>query len=138
MVGKVVNFLIVYSWAIIPLAVLIALVLSRAARAGAAVVLRLIARPLLLAAVVALVYDGTRTIAGGSGLVITSLADHWLSLHQPSLAALQAMVTKLHPLAWETGALRVLKLPAWIVVGAIGLLLAVIGRKRRQVNVYVN
>lgn len=138
MIGGIINFLIVYSWIIIPVVVVVALFLSRAARAGGATVLRLIARPLLLLAVVALVYDGTSTIAGGSGLVVTSLADHWKGFHAPSLLALQAMVNKLHPLAWESGALRLLKLPAWAVIGAIGLLLAAIGRKRRRVNVYVN
>jgi hypothetical protein len=39
---------------------------------------------------------------------------------------------------WDAGLMRVLKLPAWVVFGLAGLLLAWIGRKRQRVNVYIN
>ena len=105
----------------------------------AAALLRFIARPLLLVAVVALVYDGTRTLAGGSGLVVTSLAEHWQSFFPSSLEMLRGLVTKrVHPVLWDGGMVRVLHLPSWLVIGVIGLLLAWIGRKRHRVNVYIN
>ena len=138
MVGKIVSFLIVYAAIIIPLIVLVLLVLFAPVRTAACTVLRVVARPLLLIAVVALVYDGTRTLAGGSGMVITSLADHWQSLHPASLQAFKAALSQLHPLAWESGGQRLVRLPAWVVAGGAGLLLAWIGRKRRALNVYVN
>lgn len=138
MIGQTVNFLIVHWVIVTPVVLLALLVLSRGARTAGALVLRLIARPLLLLAVLALVYDGTRTIAGGSGFVITSLAEHWQATHPTSLALVKSALSQLHPLAWDRGALLILKLPAWIIAGALGLLLAYIGRKRRQVNVYAN
>lgn len=138
MFGTVVNFLIVH-WAIItPIVILLLLVFFKSARSGATFMLRLIARPLLLAAVIAMVYDGTRTLASGSGLVFTSLAEHWQLSHPPSLAALKTSLSKLHPMAWEPGALTILKLPTWVVIGTLGLILAWIGRKRPQPKVYVN
>ena len=139
MLGKAVEFLIVHATIIVPAILLLLLIWSRAFRAGAAFLLRAIARPLLLIAVVALVYDGTRTLAGGSGFVITSLVEHWQGFAPHSLEALRVMVTRtVHPQAWDSAVLRLLKLPAWLVVGAIGLLLAWIGRKRHHVNVYIN
>ena len=138
MIGKGINFLIVHAAIIIPLILLIFIILFRPVRTAACTVLRVIARPLLLAAVVALVYDGTRTIAGGSGLVITSFADHWEGFHPASLQAVKTMLSQIHPKAWDPGMLRLLKLPAWIVTGVAGLCLGYIGRKRRQLNVYVN
>ena len=124
MVGKIVSFLIVHAAIIIPLVVLVLLVLFATVRAAACTVLRIVARPLLLIAVVALVYDGTRTLAGGSGFVITSLADHWKALHPASLQAFQAALSQLHPMAWESGGQRLVRLPAWVVAGGVGLLLA--------------
>ena len=138
MIGKVVNFLIVHAAIIIPLILLVFLILFRPVRAAACTVLRFVARPLLLAAVVALVYDGTSTIAGGSGLVITSFADHWQVIHPASLLTVKAILSQIHPKAWDPAMLRLLRLPAWIIMGAAGLLLGFIGRKRRQLNVYVN
>ena len=138
MVGKFVSFLIVYAAIIIPLVVLVLVCLFAPIRAAARTVMRLVARPLLLIAVVALVYDGTRTLAGGSGFVITSLADHWQSLHPASLQAFKAALSQLHPVAWDAAGQRLVKLPAWVVAGGAGMLLAWIGRKRRALNVYVN
>lgn len=138
MIGQAVNFLILHAAVVIPVVLVVLLVLFRSVRAVAAGVLRGVARLLLLMAVLALVYDGTRTLAGGSGLVITSLVDHWQALHPASLAAIKVMLTQMHPSAWEEGALRVARLPAWVVAGVLGLTLAWIGRKRRQINVFVN
>ena len=138
MVNKFVSFLIVYAAIIIPLLVLVLVICFQSIRSAACTVLRVIARPLLLIAVVALVYDGTRTLAGGSGLVLTPLAEHWQAFHPQSLAGFKALLVRMHPMAWEAGGQRLVRLPAWIVAGALGLLLAWIGRKRRSPNVYIN
>lgn len=136
--SNIVSFLIVHAAIIIPLVLAVLLIISRPVRLATCTVLRVIARPLLLLAVVALVYDGTRTLAGGSGLVITSLSDHWQSLHPASLQAFKTLLNGLHPSLWDAGGQRIVKMPAWAVAGVIGLTLAWIGRKRRQLNVYVN
>ncbi len=139
MVQKVIEFLLVNASYIVPGIVVAALFLSESARAVASFLLRLIARPLLLVAVVALVYDGTRTLAGGSGIVITSLVEHWQGLFPGSLEIVkQFIVRRVSPALWDGGMLKVLRMPAWLVIGVLGLLLAWIGRKRHKVNVYMN
>jgi len=139
MLDKVVNFFLVHAAIVLPLAFVLALILSATARAGFFSVLRIMARPLLIAAVIALAYDGTRTLAGGSGLVVTPLVEHWSSFSPASLEALKALVTsKVHPAAWDMVLTRLLRLPAWLVIGTLGLLLAWLGRRRKDVPIYVN
>lgn len=139
MVQKVIEFLLVNAPYIVPGIVVAALFLSESARAVASFILRMLARPLLLIAVVALVYDGTRTLAGGSGLVITPLIEHWQSLFPGSLeAARQFVVRRVSPALWDGGLLKVLRMPSWLVIGLLGLALAWIGRKRQKVNVFIN
>jgi len=139
MVQKVVEFLLVNAPYIVPGIVVAALFLSETARMAACFLLRMIARPLLLIAVIALVYDGTRTLAGGSGLVLTSLMEHWQGLSPATLEGMKMLIVKrLGTAAWDGGLLRLLKLPAWLVFGVLGLVLAYIGRKRQKVNVFMN
>lgn len=117
---------------------LLVLVVSKAARQAGKSVLRLISRPLLLAAVVALVYDGTRTIGANSGVIVTSLGEHWGQIAPATLQVVQAAIRRLHPLVWDAGIVRLLRLPSWFVLGFIGLTLAWLGRKRAETNIYVN
>lgn len=139
MIGQAVNFLIVHSAIIIPLIILVGLVVSATVRSVAFAVLRMIARPLLLLAVVALVYDGTRTLAGSSGFIVTSLAEHWQSFWPRGLETLKELLSrKVHPIAWDPGVRWLLALPAWLVTGFVGLLLAYIGRKRQKPRIYIN
>ena len=139
MVQKVIEFLLVNAPYIVPGIVVAALFLSESARTVACFLLRMIARPLLLLAVIALVYDGTRTLAGGSGIVLTSLVEHWQGLAPTTLEGVKMLIVKrLGTAAWDGGLLRLLKLPAWLVIGVLGLSLAYIGRKRQKVNVFVN
>jgi hypothetical protein len=100
--------------------------------------LRFVASVLLLIAVIALVYDGTRTLAGG-GTVVTSTGEHWSKLAPASLKAAQGAVRRYsHPLVWDTFISRLLMLPAWALLGGLGVLFAYAGRRRRRVNVYAN
>jgi hypothetical protein len=139
MLDKAVNFLLVHATLVLPLVLVLALVVSSTARRLVQAVLRLAARLLFIAAVVALVYDGTRTLAGGSGFVVTSLLEHWQTYAPQSLAAAKASVaTRVHPQAWDAGLLRLLRLPAWLVAGTLGLVLSWLGRRRRQVGVFIN
>lgn len=139
MVQKAIEFLLVNAPYIVPGVIVATLILSENARTAACFVLRMIARPLLLIAVVALVYDGTRTLAGGSGLVITSLAEHWQTLFPASLEVAKTTVVKrLGAGMWDGGVLKVLRFPSWLLLGGLGLLLAYIGRKRHKVNVFMN
>lgn len=139
MVQKVIEFLLVNAPYIVPGIIVAALFLSENARAVACFLLRMVARPLLLIAVVALVYDGTRTLAGGSGIVVTSLIEHWQTLFPGSLeVSKQFIVRRVSPALWDGGLLKVLRMPSWLVIGFVGLILAWIGRKRHKVNVFMN
>ena len=139
MLDQIVNFFLVHAAIVLPLAVVLALLVSSTARTGFKALLRILARPLLIAAVVAVAYDGTRTLAGGSGLVVTSLSDHWAHFAPSLLVAAKTWLTaKVHPLAWEVGAAPLLRLPAWLVAGVLGLVLAWLGRRRKEVPIYIN
>jgi hypothetical protein len=100
--------------------------------------LRFLAAVLLLIAVIAGVYDATRSLAAHAP-VMTSLSDHLTKLVPGVLASARDAVRKsTHPLVWDAGIAKVLLLPAWIVFGALGVLAAYAGRRRRRTNVFAN
>jgi uncharacterized protein (TIGR03382 family) len=43
-----------------------------------------------------------------------------------------------HPLVWDLGLAKVLRLPTWGVLGLLGVGFAWLGRRRRAVNIYAN
>jgi hypothetical protein len=139
MLDNIVNFFLVHAAIVLPLAVLVALGVSSTARTGFQALLRFLSRPLLIAAVVALAYDGTRTLAGGSGMVVTSLVEHWVSFSPATFEAFKALLAaKVHPQAWDVALAPVLRLPAWLLAGGLGLLLAWLGRRRKEVAIFIN
>jgi hypothetical protein len=100
---------------------------------------RFLAATLLLVAAIAAVYDATRTLAGGSGLVVTSVLEHWQTLAPSLLSTAEGAVKRAtHPLVWTAGIGRLLSLPTWAVFATLGLLFAYAGRRRRRVNVFAN
>jgi hypothetical protein len=99
---------------------------------------RFLAAVFLLIAVLAAVYDGTRTLAANK-LVTTSLLEHWSTLAPTLLNTAQSAVKRTtHPLVWDLGLGKVLLLPAALVFFVIGVLFAYAGRRRRRVNVFAN
>jgi hypothetical protein len=104
------------------------------------VFLRFLAAILLLAAVIAGVYDGTRALdSKGAEVSMTSLGEHWSKLAPVSYKNAQAAVRRYsHPLIWDTLIQRLLLVPSWVVFGSLGLLLGYAGRRRRRVNVFAN
>lgn len=118
---------------------LIAIIFSTSVRRAAKLVLRLLVRPLLLVALLALLHDGTRTIASDGGLVITTLLEHWQALAPASLDAVRRTISmKVHPFVWDQVLARPLRLPAWIAIGLLALALAWLGKRRQRVQVYAN
>ena len=88
---------------------------------------------LLAAAVVALVIDGTRTIAA-STLVWSSLAKTWLQIHAGSLTTLQLVLEKnAHPLLWNPAVTTILKMPTVMILAVFSFLFLRIGRPRRDI-----
>jgi hypothetical protein len=99
---------------------------------------RFLAGIFLLVAVVAAVNDVTRSLAANRASTISTY-EHWSKLAPVTLAAARGSVQRnAHPLVWDWAAATILQLPAWGLFGLIGLLLAYAGRRRRQVNIFVN
>jgi hypothetical protein len=100
--------------------------------------LRFLAGMILLIAVIFAVNDATRSLAGNQSPGI-SVHQVWSTVSPPSLNAAQGAVQRYtHPLVWTWGVLKLLQLPAWALLGFVGLTLAYVGRRRRRVNIYAN
>ncbi len=115
-----------------------AVVLSPGGRAGVRTAMRVLAYPLLLLAAVALITDVTRTASGDGGLVVTSLAEHWRAIAPAAFEAARAAVTRAGGWMWDPMILSVLRMPGWLALGGLGVLLGYVGRRRRTVNVFAN
>jgi hypothetical protein len=119
--------------------ILLLLVFVPSVRAVTQVALRIFARILLLIALIALVSDGTRTIANDSGIVITSALQYWAEVAPTMLENLKRTLSlKIHPLFWDGLLVPLLSLPAWIVLAGSAMLILFFARKRRKTNIYVN
>jgi hypothetical protein len=90
---------------------------------------------LLAGAFVAFVLDGTKTIAGNA-VFVTRLGDTWNALHSTSLALLQPMIERHSPWLWDVVIKNVLFAPTWVVLGVLGALLILIGRKKKPLIGY--
>lgn len=98
--------------------------------------LRFLSSLILLVAVVALVSELTRAQLGVPSAPFTSLLAQLTELAPAKIAAVQR---SMHPLLWDPVVKSLLRLPAWVLLAAIGLLLAWIGRRRPQrINVFTN
>jgi hypothetical protein len=94
--------------------------------------LRLIGFVFLAIAIVAIVIDGTRTIAG-SALVTTPLGQTWFQIHGPSLNITQAAVERhLNPYLWDPVITSVLFTPTFVVAGVLALFFLILGRPKRR------
>lgn len=93
--------------------------------------LRTIGTLLLAVALILIILDGTRSL-GENRLLIASLAETWKLLHAPSLGGFQEFLgSRLFGPLLRPVADLVLSLPAWVVLGVPGALLAWGGRSRR-------
>jgi len=98
--------------------------------------LRFIGLWLLAAGFVFFVIDGTKSIAGNM-IYLTKLSETWDALHSPSRQALQLMIehsvlaSVLNPIVTS-----VVSAPTWAVLGVIGSLLIVMGRKKKPLIGY--
>lgn len=99
-------------------------------------VFRFVGLLVLAAGFVALIYDGTKTIAG-SQIYFTRLGDTWNAWNSDSLQKLQPLIERYvgHWL-WDPVMLNLLSAPTWGVFGVLGILLILIGRKKRRLIGY--
>lgn len=98
----------------------------------------------LAGAFAALIYDGTKTIAGydnskpiAENVYITKLGATWNALHPTSLQLLQPAIERhMAEWLWDPLALNVLTAPTWLVLGLLGAFFILIGRKRKPLIGY--
>ena len=96
--------------------------------------LRLLGLVLLAAGFVFFIYDGTKSIADRT-VYISKFSQTWAEIHQQSLQAAQGTVER--NAAWLWPMLQpVLEQPTWLVLGAFGMVLILLGRKKKPLIGY--
>ena len=90
----------------------------------------------LAAAFILVIYDGTKSIAGNA-VFITKLGDVWNNLHSGSLQLLQTSIERrIDPLAWQLLIKPLLEQPSWLVLAVLGIVLILLGRKKKPLIGY--
>jgi hypothetical protein len=83
-----------------------------------------------------LVYDGIRSISDGS-ILLTRSNEVWVIVHDSSLASFQRLVErKLGPDNWQAVLAPVLDQPASALCCVLGIILIVLGRKKKPLIGY--
>jgi len=99
-------------------------------------VFRFIGLWILAAGFVALVRDGTKSIAANA-VFITRLVEDWNNVHDSSLAQLKSLVERYAGAeVWEFVSNYILAAPTWVVLGVIGSIFILIGRKKKPLIGY--
>jgi len=90
----------------------------------------------LAAAFILVIYDGTKSIAG-SKFVFTSVRMLWELINAGSLARLKPLILPYaHGLLWDPVMLTFLKMPSWSVLGVLGIIFILLGRKKKPLIGY--
>jgi hypothetical protein len=90
----------------------------------------------LAAAFILVIYDGTKSIAGSS-LSLTTVRALWELINAGSLAKVKPLIDHYAGgLLWDPVMLSILAAPAWALLGVFGILLLIIGRKKRPLIGY--
>lgn len=89
----------------------------------------------LAGAFIALIYDGTKSIAG-SALSVTTLNTTWSAVSPSSLQLAESALRRISDWLWSPLMTSVLAAPTWAVLGILGALLIVIGRKQKPLIGY--
>jgi hypothetical protein len=98
--------------------------------------LRFIGLLLLALAFIFVIYDGMKSIADRT-FHATAINQFWIDIHGASLQAFQAAVERqAGPKVWQLVVQPVLDQPAAAVFAALGVLLIILGRKKRPLIGY--
>jgi hypothetical protein len=99
-------------------------------------ILRFLGLWILAAAFVFLVYDGTKSIA--AGMVLTKpFGETWNDINSNSLLLLQPAIERhVAVWLWDPVILSILTAPTWLVLGVIGIVLILLGRKKKPLIGY--
>jgi hypothetical protein len=97
-------------------------------------VFRLLGLVLLAAAFLSFIYDGAKSIADNT-IYISKFSQTWADIHQQSLQGAQAAVE--NKAAWLWPVLQAgLEQPTWLVLGALGMILILLGRRKKPLIGY--
>jgi hypothetical protein len=98
--------------------------------------LRFVGLLLLALGFIFLVYDGIRSISDG-GVLLTKASDIWNILNDRTLAAFQTWVEGHAGVqVWQVGIAPILDQPASAVACVFGVILIVLGRKKKRLIGY--
>ena len=90
----------------------------------------------LAAAFILVIYDGTKSIAGNS-LYLTSVRALWDLIHAGSLAQLKPQIQSYaNGVLWDPVMLSLLAAPSWSVLGILGIIFVLLGRKKKPLIGY--
>jgi hypothetical protein len=97
--------------------------------------LRFIGLCLLALAFIFFVYDGTKTIANQQ-MIFMKVSDAWAIVDQNSLNAVQNWLKLKFAFAWDPYLQKIFDLPTWVVLGIVGTILILLGRKKKPLIGY--
>ena len=98
--------------------------------------LRFIGVLCLAAAFILVIYDGTKSIAGNS-LYLTSVRALWDLINAGSLAQLKPQIQSYaNGVLWDPVMLSLLAAPSWSVLGILGIIFVLLGRKKKPLIGY--
>lgn len=98
--------------------------------------LRFLGLLLLALAFIFVIYDGMKSIADG-GLFLTKVIQIWTDVHLASLQAAQAAIERYTGAeVWQIAVVPILEQPASAVFCVLGVLLIVLGRKKKPLIGY--
>jgi hypothetical protein len=90
----------------------------------------------LAAAFILVIYDGTKSIAGNS-LYLTSVRALWDLINAGSLAQLKPQIQSYaNGVLWDPVMLSLLAAPSWSVLGILGIIFVLLGRKKKPLIGY--
>ncbi len=90
----------------------------------------------IAAAFLLIIYDGTKSIAANA-VFITTVRNLWDMINAASLASLRPLIeTNLGRYAWDPAFTGFLTTPSWAVIGVLGIIFILRGRKRRPLIGY--
>ena len=90
----------------------------------------------LAAAFILVIYDGTKSIAGNN-LYLTSVRALWDLINARSLAELKPLIQPYaNGVLWDPMMLAFLAAPSWSVFGGLGIILVLLGRKKKPLIGY--
>jgi hypothetical protein len=99
-------------------------------------VLRFLGLWILAAGFIFFVYDGAKSLAD-SAIRVTKLGEVWNQIHSTSLQLLQPAIERhVAVWLWDPVVLSILTAPTWLVLGVLGGVLILLGRKKRRLIGY--